>query len=96
MPNYFYAKATGNSNLRRHLLKQHPTEYDTAIVDNKWDYKLSTHSDDAAHNNTRNVTDPQVPPFSPQAFLEYLVRFVVADDQVRLNDFMFFYTLTLL
>ncbi len=63
-------------------------------MDNKWDYKLSTHSDDTAHNNTRNVTNPQVLPFSPQTFLEYLVRFVVADDQVCLNDFMFFYTHT--
>ncbi len=53
------------------------------------------HSDDAAHNNTHNdVTNQQVLPFSPKTFLEYLVCFIVADDQVRLNNFMFFYTLT--
>ena len=94
MPNYFYAKATRNSNLRRHLTKQHAIEYDSAIVDNRWTYKLLTHSDDVAHNITRNVTNPQVLPFSPQLFLEYLVHFIVADDQVCLNDFMFFYTHT--
>jgi hypothetical protein len=66
-------------------------------VDNKWHYKLSTHSEDAStHNNARNVANPAVPPFSAQTFLEYLVRFIVADDQVRLNDFMSFYTLTFL
>jgi hypothetical protein len=90
--NYFYARTTGNSNLRRHLTRQHPKEYDTAIMDNNWDYKLSTHSDDTAHNNNCNVANSQVPPFSPQTFLEYLVRFVVADDQVCLKDFMFFYS----
>ena len=93
--NYFYAKATGNSNLRNHLTKRHAVAYDNAIIDNGWSYKLSTHSDDVAHNNTRNdVTNWLVLPFSPKVFLDNLVRFVIADDQVRLNDFMFFYTLT--
>lgn len=95
--NYFYAKTTGNSNLRNHLTKRHAVAYDNAIIDNGWSYKLSTHSDDVAHNNinTRNdVTNRLVPPFSPKAFLDHLVRFIVADDQVCLNDFMFFNTLT--
>jgi len=26
-----------------------------------------------------------LPPFSPETFLEYLVRFVTADDQVRIH-----------
>jgi hypothetical protein len=93
--NYFYAKATGNSNLQNHLTKQHAIAYDNAIIDNGWSYKLSTHSDDVAHNNACNdVTNRLVLPFSPKTFLEYLVHFIVADNQVRLNDFMFFYTLT--
>lgn len=55
---------------------------------------MSTYSNDNAQNDPRKVPNPEVPTFSPQAFLEYLVRFIVADDQVRLKDFMFFYKLT--
>ena len=69
--------------------------YDNAIIDNGWSYKLSIHSDDVAHNNTYNdVTNWLVAPFSPKAFLNNLICFIIADDQVYLNDFMFFYTLT--
>jgi hypothetical protein len=85
-PNYFYGKNTGNSNLRRHLYKIHPEEYDRAIVDNNWDYKLSTHSDGAStHQNAHNLRNQDLPQFSPATFLEQLVRFVVADDQVRVT-----------
>jgi hypothetical protein len=63
-------------------------------VDHKWNYKLTTHSDDASAHKSRKVRDQELPPFSPGVFLEHLVRFVVADDQVRLNDLVFFHHLT--
>jgi hypothetical protein len=64
-------------------------------MDNKWNYKLTTQSDEpSTHKNARKVRDQELPPFSPGVFLEHLVRFVVADDQVCLNDLGFFHTLT--
>ena len=72
--------STGNSNLRRHLRNHHPQEYDKAIVDNKWDFPLS--SVNVASNHGSNTTAQPVPLFSAKAFLEHLVRFIVADDQV--------------
>ena len=33
----------------------------------------------------RKLRDQELPPFSPATFLEHLVHFVVADDQVHLN-----------
>lgn len=80
--NYFYGKKTGNTNLRNHLLKQHPTEYDEAVLDRQWPYKLSTQTGDASVQNSHNAANRQVPPFTSEAFLEHLVRFIVADDQV--------------
>lgn len=60
----------------------------------KWGYKLSTESRDASTQNARNKRSREVPSFSTEAFLEHLVRFVVADDQVSPDDFAFFYSLT--
>jgi len=79
--NYFYAKSTGNTNLHRHLLKKHPEEYNKVIEDFDWPYKPSMHAEDASIHNA-NVTVQPVPPYSPQAFLDYLVHFIVSDDQV--------------
>jgi len=39
------------------------------------------HAEDTSIHNA-NVTIRPVPPYSPQAFLDYLVRFIVSDDQV--------------
>ncbi len=60
-------------------------------MDNKWDYKLLTHSDGTSiHNKAHDVNNLEVPLFSAHTFLEYLVHFIIADDQVRLKDFMLF------
>lgn len=60
----------------------------------KWGYKLSTESRDASTQNARNQRGCEVPSFSTEAFLEHLVRFIVADDQVSSDDLVFFHTLT--
>lgn len=84
---------TANVNLRRHLIKNHPDEYDKAIVDNQWQYRLSTDTGDASVRNNHKVAVRKAPPFSPAAFLEHLVRFIVADDQVC-PGLLFFHALT--
>jgi hypothetical protein len=95
--NFIYGPKTGNTNLRRHLYLDHGEEYDKVVLMNKWPYRLSTQSHEAStqsreasSHNTRNRRDVEVPPFSREAFLEHLVRFVVADDQVCPDNLAFF------
>jgi hypothetical protein len=92
--NYIYGPNTGNTNLRRHLRQIHAEEYDGAVLQHKWSYKLSSELGDPSTHDARNKRDPELPSFSPEAFLEHLVRFVVADDQVSPDDLACFHTLT--
>ncbi|KAH9055112.1 hypothetical protein EDB83DRAFT_2316248 [Lactarius deliciosus] len=80
-PNYFYAKSTGISNLRRHLNNLHCTEYDLAAAKYNWPPKLSSQSGVASTHNDRKLRNPDIPPFSPSSFLDHLARFIVMDDQ---------------
>jgi len=83
--NYIYSSSTANNNLRNHLYKHYAAVYDQTVADNNWPYSLSTHMNDAhSHKNAGNVRvcDRAVPQFSAVAFLESLVSFIVADDQV--------------
>ncbi|KAF8271224.1 hypothetical protein EI94DRAFT_1797401 [Lactarius quietus] len=62
IPNYFYKKNTGTSNLRAHLVKQHPEEYKEAATAHSWKYKVMTQSDDAStHKNSCNLHNPDLP-----------------------------------
>jgi hypothetical protein len=79
---YIYMSTTGNTNLRNHLYEQHAEEYDKAILEYKWSYKLSNERRGACTQNTLSIRDRALPSFSPKAFLDQLVRFIVADDQV--------------
>jgi hypothetical protein len=88
--NFIYGPKTGNTNLRRHLYLVHPDEYDKAVKDHKWTFRLSTETREPSTQDPRNVRNREVPPFSPAAFLEHLVRFIVADDQVSLDYLSFF------
>ena len=96
MANYIYSSSTANNNPRNHLYKLHGTEYDQVVGENGWAYKLSTSksNDTASLNNARNVRDRALPQFSPAAFLEHLVCFIVADDQASPNNLVFIHALT--
>jgi len=93
VPNFIYGLKTGNTNLRRHLYQLHSEEYNNAIVQHKWTYKLSSEMGDTSTVNARNQHDRGIPSFSLVAFVEHLVRFIVADDQVSPDDLVFLYTL---
>jgi hypothetical protein len=87
--NYFYLRFTGSGNLRRHLITKHGEEYKTAADENGWKYAASIVTrTDGTQTSDRNVRNPNMPRFSPANFLEALVRFIVADDQVCLNVFI--------
>jgi hypothetical protein len=76
------------------MYSQHAAEYDQAVIDNNWNYKLLTDcGDDSTHKIARNSRDRRVPRYSPASFLDHLVYFVVADDQVSLSDIVSIHTL---
>jgi hypothetical protein len=76
-----YKIDTGKSNCRQHLKKCHKDEYDNAIRRYKWSYCLST-KDPAERPTIGKLRKHALPPFSSETFINYLVRFIVADDQV--------------
>jgi hypothetical protein len=40
--NYFYSAHTTNSNIQKHLYLEHAEEYDKAVQEHNWPYKLSS------------------------------------------------------
>ena len=79
--NYIYGMGTGYSNLRKHLAKKHPTEYDKAIAENGWDYRNSSNVLSGKYNDIEALR-LSIPPYTQELFFEYITRFVVSDDQV--------------
>ena len=80
---YAYGIKTGTANLRLHLEKTHKQQYIQLHTDMGWIYKpiLKKDAEPTVADNRKQA----LPPFSPETFLEYLVRFVTADDQVRIH-----------
>jgi hypothetical protein len=88
--NYVYGMSTGYMNLRKHLASKHAAVYDKAIVENNWDYRLSGDVKSGKSNTIERKHS--LPPFTQASFINYLIRFVVADDQV--SNAFFVTTLT--
>lgn len=79
---YLYSTNTASANLRRHLVNEHGPAYDKVIIENGWNYPLSTEKKSGKGVTTGDLRKRALPAFSPEVFLKYLVRFIVADDQV--------------
>ena len=63
--------------------KLHPIIYDQTVLKNNWPYKLSTDiKKSSSRKNTSNKHDQSLPRFSQEVFLDQLISFIVADDQV--------------
>jgi hypothetical protein len=76
------------------MYSQHAAEYDQAVINNNWSYKLLADcGDDSTHKNACNSCDHRVLRYSSANFLDNLVYFVVADDQVSLSDIVSIHTL---
>ena len=86
MANYVYGMATGYLNLRKHLATKHAAAYDKAIVENSWNYRLSSNVK-SGKSNAVEARIHSLPPFTQASFIEYLIRFVTANDQVS-NAFL--------
>jgi hypothetical protein len=63
-------------------------------LEHQWPYKSSTKSHNLTTLNTCSIRNEGIPSFSSVMFLEYLVRFVVVDNQVSLDDLALFQMLT--
>lgn len=72
---------TGYSALRKHLASKHAAAYDKAIVEKNWNYRLSSDIM-SGKSNAVEAHAHTLPPFTQASFVGYIVRFVVADDQV--------------
>jgi hypothetical protein len=79
--NYVYGMNTGFTNLRKHLANKHAAVYDKAIVDEKWNCRPSSDIK-SGKSNADEARKHSPPPFTHDSFVDHLVRFVVADDQV--------------
>ena len=64
-------------NLQSHLQKHHTNLYERTCEENKWNYKPKV-TLTIVGANRKSV----LPAFSPETFLDYLVHFVMTDDQV--------------
>jgi len=73
----------------------HASEYDWVVTAHGWAFKLSTETNDASSNVAKS-RDKSIPQFSLDVFLDHLVSFIIADDQVSPNKLMYFLTLTYL
>ena len=87
MANYVYGMGTGYLNLRKHLATKHAATYDKAIVENEWKYCLSSNVK-SGKSNTVEADKPSLPPFTQSSLINYIICFIVADDQVS-NIFSF-------
>jgi len=76
-----YNVKSGKSNCRYHLRQEHGAIYDQTVQEKGWDYPLST---EKPGNKTTagELRKRAVPHYTIESFIEYLVRFIVADDQV--------------
>jgi len=75
-----YGPKTGNSNLRKHLLAKHEALYRDAAKTHKWKHKFLDAQ--ARPVNQEGSSERALPEYSYDVFIQFLVRFIVADDQV--------------
>jgi hypothetical protein len=85
--NYKYSWRTATSGLRSHLERFHKEEYLRIGKEKGWVIQLASLKSLSLSqqvNSAANDLPPQIM-FSPDAVTDHLVRFIVANDQVRLT-----------
>ena len=78
--------STAKGNCNKHLRINHLDIYDKMVADKGWPYPFSTEVASAQITIT-DMCRHVLPQFTPVTFLDYLVQFVVANDQVS-NTFL--------
>lgn len=73
------------------MYRRHSENYDEVLLKKKWKHlRLSTDVKNTSSRKASNGRDRSLPQFSSTAFLDYLVSWIVADDQVSPNRPRFF------
>ncbi|KAI0290316.1 hypothetical protein BC826DRAFT_970521 [Russula brevipes] len=78
--NFQFSAKTANSTLRVHLDRNHKVEYLRLHKERGWKSQLKSMED--AETESTPVSEVPSDVFSLETFLDHLVRFIVADDQV--------------
>jgi hypothetical protein len=73
--NYIYGVLTGYNNLRKHLYGKHAATYDSAIVENNWNYRL-LRDVKSGKSNTVEACKHSLSPFTQASFIDYIIHFV--------------------
>lgn len=78
---YEYAASSSTSTLRGHLEREHLDDYMALSKEKGWKHQLRSQ---ARLNSEASVTSSTVPvdSFDEETFHQYLIRFIVTDDQV--------------
>jgi hypothetical protein len=76
-----YKVGMGKSNCRNHLLICHTAIYDKTVQEKNWSYCLSAEKP-GAKTTVSDLCKHALPKFTLESFIEYLVHFIVANDQV--------------
>lgn len=77
-----YGITTGTSNLRKHLVLCHEELYVQKCQDKGWTYGTPKVKEPTIGENRKSA----IPPFTAEGFVEYIVRWVTADDQVSVKS----------
>ena len=76
-----YKEGSEKSNCCKHFLNCHADIYDKTVQEKNWPYHLSTEAP-SAKSTISELHKCVLPQFTPESFIEYLVHFIVADNQV--------------
>ena len=76
-----YSRRSSNTTLRVHLDNEHRDEYITVCKQKGWEIKIA--SARRSQPGIVSALDTQRIPFSQAAFIQNLVMFIAANDQVR-------------
>jgi hypothetical protein len=83
--NYEYSKTTSNTSLRRHIENFHLDQYKILAKENGWKIQLAGLVSQARSQAASEATAVGRPDkFDEQTFHQFLLKFIVVDDQVCL------------
>lgn len=83
----WYSYTTANSNLRNHLEAEHKEEYLRVCEEKGWEMQLPKlklqRLNAAAADSFGDRSEPSRSTFTKELFLQHLINFITADDQVH-------------
>jgi hypothetical protein len=82
-PKYEISPSSSNTTLRGHLQREHKEDYIRVCLERGWKNQLPSAKFESEAGSERSAGTGQFcTTFSSKAFMEHLINFIVADDQV--------------